>query len=152
MVKAIPEGFRTITPFLNVKDCAKYLDFLKQAFGAEERSRHASPDGKIMHAEMQIGDSRLMLSEAMQQPPTQSSIWLYVSDVDTWFKRAQAAGMEVKMPVADMFWGDRWGSLADKWGNGWSIASHKEDVAPAEMDKRAAAAMAQMAQQQQSKK
>ena len=144
MVKAIPEGFRTITPFLNVNDCDQFISFLKQAFGAEERNRAAGPDGKIMHAEMQIGDSRLMLSDAMQHPPTQTSIWLYVSDCDAWWKRALAAGAQVKMPMADMFWGDRWGAVTDKWGNTWSLATHKEDVPPAEMDKRMKAEIAKM--------
>jgi PhnB protein len=144
MVKAIPEGFRTITPFLNVKDCDQFLSFLKQAFGAEERNRAAGPDGKIMHAEVQIGDSRMMLSDAMQQPPTQSSIWLYVPDCDAWWKRALAAGAQVKMPMADMFWGDRWGAVTDKWGNTWSLATHKEDVSPEEMDKRMKAEFAKM--------
>jgi PhnB protein len=143
MVKAIPDGFRTVTPYLNVKDCDQFIDFLKKAFGAEERSRHAGPDGKIMHAEIQIGDSRMMLSEVMQQPATHAGTWLYVTDCDSWFKRAVAAGAEVRMPLADMFWGDRWGAVADRWGNTWSIATHKEDISPAEMEKRAAAAMSQ---------
>jgi PhnB protein len=146
MVKAIPDGFRTVTPYLNVKDCGKFVDFLKQAFGAEERSRFPGPNGMIAHCELQIGDSRVMCSDLMQQPATQSSIWLYVNDADTWFKRAVAAGAEVKMPLADMFWGDRWGTVADKWGNSWSIATHKEDLSPEEMAKRGQAAMAQMGQ------
>jgi PhnB protein len=144
MVKAIPDGFRTVTPVLSVKDCGKYIDWLKQAFGAEVRGRHDGPGGTVMHAEVQIGDSRIMLSDPMQGPPTTSHVWLYVTDADQWWKRAVAAGAEVKMPIADMFWGDRWGALADKWGTGWSIATHKEDVPPAEMEKRAQAAMSQM--------
>jgi uncharacterized glyoxalase superfamily protein PhnB len=144
MAKAIPDGFRTITPFLNMKDCHKAIELYQKAFGAEVRGRHDTPDGKVMHSELQIGDSRVMMSEAMQGPPTQSSIWLYVNDADHWWKRALAAGLEVKSPIADMFWGDRWGVVADKFGNSWSIAQHKEDLSPEEMDKRAQAAMAQM--------
>jgi PhnB protein len=144
MIKAIPDGFRTVTPVLSVNDCRKYIDWLKQAFGAEVRGIHDAPDGKVAHAEVQIGDSRVMLSDPMQGPPTQSSVWLYVSDADAWWKRALAAGAEVKMPISDMFWGDRWGAIADKWGTNWSIATHKEDVAPDELQKRAQQAMSQM--------
>ncbi len=144
MVKAIPDVYRTITPFLNIKDCHKAIEFYQKAFGAELRARHDTPDGKVMHADLQIGDSRVMMSEAMQQPPTQSSIWLYTNDADSWWKRALAAGAEVRVPISTMFWGDRWGVVADKFGNNWSIAQHVEDVSPEEMDKRARAAMAQM--------
>lgn len=144
MVKPIPEGHRTITPFLNLKDCDKAIEFYKKAFGAEERERHNTPDGRVAHAELQIGDSLVMLSEAMQAPPTQASLWLYVTDCDALWNRAVAAGAQIKMPLADMFWGDRWGSLSDGFGNSWSIATHKEDVSPEELGKRAQAAMAQM--------
>jgi PhnB protein len=144
MAKPIPEGFHTVTPVLNVKDCDKAIELYKKAFGAEVRGRHDGPDGKVMHAELQIGDSRIMMSEVMQVPPTQSSIWLYVHDADQWWKRATAAGLEVTQAISDMFWGDRWGVLSDKFGTRWSIAQHKEDISPEEMEKRARAAMAQM--------
>ena len=127
---------------LNLKDCDKAIEFYKKAFGAEEKSRMPGPDGKIMHAELQIGDSRIMMSEAMQMPATQSSIWLYVPDCDALFKRAVAAGAQVKMPLMDMFWGDRFGNVTDGFGNTWGIATHKEDVPPQEMEKRAKEAMA----------
>jgi len=147
MVKPIPEGYHTVTPFLNLKGCAEAIAFYQKAFGAEEKLRMPGPGGAIMHAEVQIGDSRIMLSEAMQMEPTRSSIFLYVSDCDALWNRAVAAGAKVVMPLADQFWGDRFGTLADHHGNTWSLATHKEDVPPAEMQKRAAAAMAQMAQQ-----
>ncbi len=145
MVKAIPEGYRTVTPFLNLRGCDQAIEFYVKAFGAEEKTRAAGPDGKIMHAEIKIGDSLIMLSEAMQAPPTVSSMWLYVSDCDALFNRAVAAGATVKSAPTDMFWGDRWGTLGDAFGITWSVATHKEDVAPAEMDKRMKEMMAKMA-------
>jgi PhnB protein len=146
MVKPVPEGYHTVTPFLNVKHCAEAIAFYQKAFGAEEKMRMPGPGGAIMHAEIQIGDSRIMLSEAMQLAPTQSSIFLYVNDCDALWKRAVAAGATVKMELADQFWGDRFGTLEDRFGNSWSIATHKEDVTPEEAMKRGAEWMAQMAQ------
>jgi PhnB protein len=143
-VKPVPEGYHTVTPFLNVKGAAETIEFIKKAFGGEERARMPGPDGKIMHAEVRIGDSLIMLSDAMQQPPTPGNLHLYVTDADAVFKRAIEAGAKVLMPIQDMFWGDRYGSVTDPLGNHWSIATHKEDVAPAEMGKRAQAAMAAM--------
>ena len=148
MVKPIPEGFHTVTPFLNLKDCDKAIEFYKKAFGAEDRGIFPGPDGKIMHADLQIGNSHVYLSEAMMQPPTQSSIWLYVNDADAWFDRAVKAGAQVRMPLADMFWGDRWGVVTDSYGNSWSIATHKEDLSPEEMKRRGDEAMKQMMAQQ----
>jgi PhnB protein len=112
---------------------------------AEELDRMADPKGLIMHAEIRIGDSRIMLSDAAQNPPTSSSHMLYVTDCDAAFKRAVDAGMTVKMPLADQFWGDRCGLVEDKYGNRWAFATHKEDVPREEMGKRAQAAMAAMA-------
>jgi PhnB protein len=143
-VKAIPEGYRTVTPFLNVDGASDAIAFYKKAFGAEEKVRMPTPDGKIMHAELDIGDSKLMISDAMMNPATTSAIHLYVKDADAAWARATAAGATVVMPIADMFWGDRYGVLGDKWGNRWAIATHKEDVPPAEMGKRAAEAMKNM--------
>jgi PhnB protein len=140
-VKAIPEGYRTVTPFLNVNGASDFITFLKKAFGAEERFRMPTPDGKIMHSEHKIGDSILMVSDAMMNPPTNSSVHLYVNDADALWKQATAAGAKVEMPIADQFWGDRYGVLSDKWGNRWAIATHIEDVPPEEMGVRAAAAM-----------
>jgi uncharacterized glyoxalase superfamily protein PhnB len=144
-VKKIPDGYRTVTPFLNIKGAAEAIEFYKKAFAAEERARMAGPDGMIMHAEIKIGDSIVMLAEAMMNAPTQSSCHLYVDDVDAAWKRATAAGAKVEMPLDKMFWGDRYGVLSDRWGNRWAIATHVEDVSPQEMQKRAAEAMKQMA-------
>jgi len=137
-VKAIPDGYATVTQFLNVKGAADAIEFYKKAFGAEERSRMALPNGLVMHCELKIGNSILMIADAIQNAPTQSSTHLYVEDADAWWKRATAAGCQVALPIADMFWGDRYGIVTDKWSNRWGIATHKEDVSPAELAKRSA--------------
>jgi len=143
-VKAVPEGYHTVTPFLSVEGAAEALEFYKKAFGAEERGRMPDPQGKIMHSEIKIGDSIVMVSDPMMNQPTKSSLNLYVPDADAAWARATAAGCQVVMPLANQFWGDRYGILSDKWGNRWSIAQHIEDVPPEEMGKRAAEAMKQM--------
>ncbi len=143
-VKAVPPGYSTVTPFLNVKGAAEAMDFYKKAFGAEERARAMGPNNTIMHAEMKIGHSIVMISDAMMAPPTTSSLHLYVEDCDKWWKRATDAGMKVETPIQDMFWGDRYGVVSDKFGNRWAISTHKEDVSEPEMKKRTEAAMAQM--------
>lgn len=151
MAKAIPQGYHTATPYLIIKDAANAIEFYKKAFGATELMRMPGPGGKIMHAEIKIGDSPFMISEEMPERGTKSpqtlggspvSIFLYVEDVDALAARATAAGAKTQMPVQDQFWGDRYGSLVDPFGHVWGIATHKEDVAPEEMKKRAAAAMA----------
>jgi PhnB protein len=139
-VKPIPDGYHTVTPFLNVKGVAKLMDFLKAAFGAEEIMRMPGPDGTIMHAEMSVGNSRLMLGEPMQTGASTSAFYLYVNDVDAMYKQALGAGATAVRPPTDEFWGDRMGTVADSFGNSWSIATHKEDPTPEEMQKR----MAQM--------
>ncbi len=154
-VKPIPEGYHTITPYITVKDANRAIEFYKKAFGAEEIMRMSRPDGRgIMHAELKIGDSRLFLSDeapdcANRSPEslggTSGGICLYVKDVDTVFERAKSAGAEVRMPLADMFWGDRFGTLVDPFGHEWSLATHIEDVTPEEMRERAEAFFAQMA-------
>ena len=146
-VKPIPDGYHTLTPYLTLKGAAQAIDFYKKAFGAEEKMRMPGPGGAVMHAELRIGDSMLMLSEAIQDPPSASSLFVYVADVDAAFARATAAGCTVNMPLADQFWGDRFGKLVDPFGIRWAMATHKEDVPPAEMQQRAKAAMAQMAGQ-----
>jgi PhnB protein len=155
-VKAIPDGYHTITPYLAVHDAAKAIDFYKKAFDAREVHRMVGPNGKIGHAELKIGDSMLMLSDEMPGAETRSpqtlhgtttNIFLYVRDVDESYKKAVAAGCQATQPVTDMFWGDRFGKLTDPFGYTWSMATHKEDVAPEEMEKRAQAAMAKMAGQ-----
>ena len=140
-VKPIPDGYRTVTPFLTVKNAAKFLDFVKKAFGAEEIMRMPAPDGAVIHAEINIGDSRLMLSEAMQTPPNQSSFYLYVKDADAMYQTALKAGATSVREPTNEFWGDRVAMVRDPFGNVWSAATHKEDVPPEEMGKRAAAAM-----------
>ena len=143
-VRTIPEGYHTVTPFLSVNGASDAIDFYKKAFGAEERARMPGPGGKIMHGEIKIGDSVVMVADAMMGPPTAASIHLYVDDVDATWTRAVAAGAGVVMPLADQFWGDRYGVLSDKWGNRWSMATHKEDLSPEEMGKRSEEAMKQM--------
>jgi PhnB protein len=144
-VKPVPDGYHTVTPYLVVEGAASAIAFYKKAFGAEELFRMPTPDGKIAHAEIQIGDARVMLCDPMPQmgveARSKANLFLYVPDVDAWFKRAVAAGAKETMPVADMFWGDRFGKLVDPFGHNWQIASHIEDVDPEEMMKRAAAAM-----------
>ena len=152
-VKPIPEGYNTLTPYLAVDDAERAIEFYKDAFGAEEHVRMPGPDGKILHAELQIGDSKLMLSDPFPQsnvqPPTgrggpTASVFMYSEDADAVFEQAQRAGATVTMPLEDMFWGDRFGSLTDPFGHVWSIATHKEDLSPQEMEERSKAAMAQM--------
>jgi len=148
MAKPIPEGKHALTPYLNIKGADKAVEFYKKAFGAEEVTRMLGPGGALMHCELRIGDSYLMLSEAMHDPPTVGGIHFYTTDCDAIFKRAIAAGATEKMAPADMFWGDRFGSLTDPFGNRWSIATHKEDLSEAEQKKRGEAFFAQMAAQQ----
>jgi PhnB protein len=154
-VKPIPEGFHTITPSLVVRDAAKAIDFYKKALGAEELVRMPSPDGKIVHAELKIGDSIIFLSDEMPESPAKSPqtlggvtgvLNLYVQDVDKSFQRAVDAGAKVAMPLADQFWGDRYGSLADPFGYVWGLGTHKEDLNPQQMQERMKNFFAQMAQ------
>ena len=142
-VKPIPEGYHAVTPFLVLKDAHRAIEFYKRAFGAEERFRMPTPDGKVAHAELQIGDSVVMLSEAIQEPVTSASMYLYVPNVDAVCQRAVAAGAEAVMPPTDMFWGDRFGRVVDPFGVRWGIATHKEDVSPQEIGRRAAQAAGQ---------
>jgi PhnB protein len=152
-VKPIPEGYHTVTPYLAVDDAAEAIEYYKQAFGATERVRMEAPGGKIGHAELEIGDSLVMLSDALPQfstrPPndlggTSVSVFMYVENVDAVVKQAVDAGATVTMEIADQFWGDRFGSVQDPFGHLWSIATHVEDVPPEEMAERAKAAMAAM--------
>ncbi len=152
--KEIPKGFHTATPHLVVPDVAKAIEFYTRAFGAEELYR-LDVDGKVGHAEIKIGDSVIMLSPEMPQGHMRSpqslggtgvDILLYFKDVDQAFDRATAAGAKITMPLDDMFWGDRYGQVMDPFGHSWSLATHKEDVRPEEVRKRAKAAMSKMAQ------
>jgi len=145
-VKAVPEGYHAVTPFLTVNGARDAIAFYKKAFGAEERALMPTPDGKVLHGEIKIGDSIVMIADAMAAPATTSALHLYVQDADAAWAKALAAGCQVVLPLADQFWGDRYGVLTDKWGNRWSIASHKEDLSRDEMDRRAADGLKQMAQ------
>jgi PhnB protein len=152
-VQAIPQGFHSLTPGLTCKDAAKAIEVYKKAFGATERSRFAGPDGRIMHAELQIGDSMIFLADefpGMSVAPAQGaapsqSVYLYVPNVDATYDQAVAAGCLGAMPVSDMFWGDRFGKVIDPFGHHWNLATHTEDVAPAEMERRGKEWMAKMA-------
>ncbi len=155
MAKPIPEGYHSITPYLAVKDAAQAIDFYKRAFGARELARMPGPGGKgVMHAEIKIGDSHLMLSDEFPgsgctSPQslggTTCQLFIYVPDVDSAYQQAISAGATSTMPVADMFWGDRYGKLSDPFGHQWGLATHKEDVPPQEMKKRSDAFVEQMA-------
>ena len=143
-VKPIPDGYHTVTPFLNVKGMGKLIDFMKAAFGAEEIMRMAGPGGAPVHAEVSIGNSRIMLGEIMQQnTPSSGYFYVYVSDADAMHKRAVGAGATLVSQPADQFWGDRMGTVKDPFGNTWSLATHKEDPTPEEMEKRMKATMSQ---------
>jgi uncharacterized glyoxalase superfamily protein PhnB len=141
MVKPIPDGYHSITPFLIVDGAPELIDFAKQAFGAEETFRMPGPGGQIMHAEMRIGDSMMMLSDASpENPPMPAMIHLYVPDAEAVYKRALQAGASSIREPADQFYGDRSAGVKDRFGNQWWLATHIEDVSPEEMEKRAAAA------------
>ena len=144
-VKPIPDGYHTATPYLIIRNAAAALEFYKKALGAKELVRHPMPDGTIAHAEIQIGNSRIMVGEespgqGFKGPQTLggsgSGILLYVEDADAWFKRAVDAGGKVLRPVADQFYGDRTGSFTDPYGHVWTISTHVEDVSPEEMNRR----------------
>jgi uncharacterized glyoxalase superfamily protein PhnB len=141
-VQPIPEGSHTITPYLVVEGVPKLIEFLKQAFGAQELGRMARPDGGVMHAEVKVGDSKLMMGEPMGDWKAKPcSLYLYVEDVDAVYQRAiQAGGTSVSEP-SDQFYGDRTGGVIDPSGNYWGIATHVEDVSHEEMAKRFAAMM-----------
>lgn len=139
-VKPIPKGYHAVTPSLNQIDAAKTVEFCKKAFGAKVRMMMKSPTGGVMHAEIEVGDSVIMLNDAMNEPAVPSGIFLYVDNADKTIAKAIKAGAEVLMPAQNMFWGDRFGRVKDPQGNTWGIATHVEDVTPKEMKKRAAAA------------
>jgi uncharacterized glyoxalase superfamily protein PhnB len=143
-MKKIPEGMHSITPHLVCAGAAKALDFYKQAFGATEQGRLPGPDGRLMHAAMKIGDSTVMLADEMPEwgslgpkalKGSPVTIHIYVEDVDALVARAVKAGAKVTMPVAEQFWGDRYGKLEDPFGHHWSVATHVRDVTSDEMKK-----------------
>lgn len=154
-VKAVPDRCHTVTPYLMVKDGAEAIEFYKKAFRAEEISRMPGPDGKsVMHAELKIGDSMIFLAGefpgmdvAWNMPgqwPT-VTLHLYLEDAEAFFQHAAGSGCTVLQPLEDMFWGDRFGKLADPFGHHWSVAQHIEDVSPEELARRAEQAFAKMA-------
>jgi uncharacterized glyoxalase superfamily protein PhnB len=153
-VKPVPEGYHTLTPSLTVRDAARAIEFYKQAFGAEVRGGVAKgPDGKVMHAELKIGDSVIMLTDEFPEfgslSPQSSggagmSLHIYVDGVDAAFDRAVKAGAQVEMPVSDQFWGDRYGKLKDPFGHKWSIATHIKDMSADEMKRSMDEAMQKM--------
>jgi PhnB protein len=153
-VKPIPEGYHSVTPYLYIKGAAGAIDYYKKVFGAKEHVRMPGPNGRIMHAELQIGDSMIMLADENLQidaksPATlggvASSLLLYVENVDAVTQKAVTAGAKLVRPVQDQFYGDRSGTISDPFGHTWSIATHVEDVSPEEMKKRMAKATGQAA-------
>ena len=160
MAKPVPEGYYTVTPHLIIKGAAEAIEFYKKAFGAEVRGIHSGPGNSVMHAEIKIGNSILMLNDEFPDfgslgpksvGGTSTVIHIYTEDSDTVFNRAVAAGAKVIMPLEDAFWGDRYGQVEDPFGHRWSIATHKEDLSDAELQKRGQQAMAEMANQAQKK-
>ena len=153
-VKPVPERYHTVTPNLVCLDAARAIDFYKNVFGATELVRMPGPDGKIMHAELKIGDSIIFVNDTMSKtvprgPEAGTSnpayLHVYVPDVDAVFNRAVSGGARVEMPVQDMFWGDRYGKLTDPFGQQWGIATHKEDVSAEEVARRQQAFFAKAA-------
>ena len=152
-VQAIPKDYHTITPYMTVRDAARAIEFYKQAFGAKEKGVMKGPEGKVMHAELVIGDSIIMLADEFPEFGSLSpqstggsgtGLHIYIEDVDSAFDRAVKAGAAVEMPVADMFWGDRYGKLRDPFGHKWSIGTHKADLSMEEMKKGMDETMAKM--------
>lgn len=153
-VKAVPDGFHTVTPHLTVRDAHRALDFYQKAFGAEVLHVAPAPGGKVMHAMLKIGDSFLMLNDEFPEfggTPAPSAnggsgvtLHIYLDNVDAAFERAVSAGASVKMPLMDMFWGDRYGTVLDPFGHGWSLATHTRDMSPEEMQQEQEKACGQM--------
>jgi len=152
-VKPIPDGYHTLTPFLTVRDALRAIEFYKQAFGAQERGVMKGPDGKVMHAELKIGDSIIMLSDEFPEFGALSplstggagmGLHIYLDGVDAAFGRAVEAGAQVEMPVTDQFWGDRYGKLKDPFGHRWSIATHTRELSMDEMKQGMEDAMEKM--------
>jgi PhnB protein len=161
MVRAIPEGFHSITPYLTVNNAAAAIDFYKRAFEAKETSRLHGPDGKsIINAELKIGDSKVLLSDEFPHEGSRSpstiggtavTLHIYTEDVDKVFNQAVSAGATVVMPLMDAFWGDRYGQLKDPFGHVWSIATHKQDLSPEEIQKAGESVMKEMMNSQKPK-
>lgn len=151
-VKPIPDGYHAITPYLSIRGAANAIDFYKQAFGAEELFRLAAPSGEIMHAEIKLGDSSIMLADSCEETGfldpaklggTSVGVHLYVENVDETFAQAVKAGAKIIKPVEDQFYGDRNGTLEDPYGHFWFVSTHIEDLSPEEVGERAKALFAQ---------
>ncbi|HZS37381.1 MAG TPA: VOC family protein [Polyangia bacterium] len=151
--RSVPEGYHTVTAGLICAGAGEAIKWYQKAIGAEQKMRMDSPDGKVMHAELRIGDSLVYVNDPMMGKDAKAlggspvTLNLYVDDCDAVFNRAVQAGAKASMPPADMFWGDRFGSFVDPFGHTWSVMTHKEDVTPDEMRTRQAEWMKQMAQQ-----
>ena len=156
-VQPIPEGFRTVTPHMVIKGCAEAIEFYKKAFDAKECMRMPGPGGSVMHAELDIGDTRIMMADEFPQGPggplappslngTSVILHLFVDDAEAWWKRAVDAGAEGVMPVMEMFWGDKYGQVQDPYGHRWGLATHLKDMTPEEIAAAGEAFMAQMAE------
>jgi len=144
-VPPVPPGFHTVTPYITVTKSAEAIDFYKRAFGAEEVFRMDGPGGKVIHAEIKIGDSVIMLSDEWPNSGVKApinagcctaSLMIYLPDVDASYTQAVNAGAKSTMPVEDQFWGDRAGQVTDPYGHKWMLATHVEDVSPADMERR----------------
>ena len=154
-VNYVPDGYRTVTPYLTLKGAVQAIEWYRKALNAQEMSRMPMPDGRLMHAEIKIGDSYVMLADEFPEfggnkspqslGGSATGIHLYVPDCDASFNQAVAAGAQGNMPPMDMFWGDRFSKLTDPFGHVWTIATHKEDLSAEEMEKRATAEAAKMA-------
>jgi PhnB protein len=152
-VRAIPEGYHSVTPYLTCNNAARAIEFYKSVFGASEIMRMGAPDGKIGHAELKIGDSHVFLSDefpgmnSAPMPGVKSAcgIFLYLENVDAAFDRAVSGGATVDMPLMNQFWGDRYGKITDPFGHQWGLSQHVEDVAPDEMKRRSEEWRANMA-------
>jgi uncharacterized glyoxalase superfamily protein PhnB len=148
-VKAVPDGMHTITPHLTIDGCDRAIDWYKRVFGAELLERAPDPTGKkVWHASMRIGDSVIFMNDAfpdMGGPAQPTSLWIYADNIDQRWKRAVDAGGKITMPIADMFWGDRTGTLVDPFGNRWSLSQHVKDLTPEEMKQAQEAFVASMA-------
>lgn len=152
-IQAIPTGFHTLTPHITVRNAGEAVEFYKKAIGAEVVHLSHMPDGKIMHASLRIGDSILMLNDEMPEYGVLSplarngsavTLHIYTEDPDTVFNQAVSAGAQIKMPIMDQFWGDRYGVVTDPYGHTWSIAAHVRDMSPEEMERERAEAFAKM--------
>jgi PhnB protein len=138
-VRPVPKGYANVTPILNLADASAFITFTKAAFGGKLRMTMPGPDGKIVHAEVEVGDSLVMCTDAVREPARPSGLFLYTENVDKAFDKAVKAGAKALMPPQDMFWGDRMARIEDPQGNTWGIATHVEDVSPKELKKRSAA-------------